>query len=135
MPFGTLLADDAIWQFWMHGTGPARRHMLQGGQDSLPWKQRLNPKDRPAFKRGLRQRPRLEEPDRGRRQLPKVWHTIGVIGLELTAATVLELWRRSVGDPAPAASLHGLRTERPLRVVGGDLVVHGEESPCPHRRC
>jgi hypothetical protein len=50
MPFGTLLADDAIWQFWMHGTGPARRHMLQGGQDSLPWKQRLNPKDRPAFK-------------------------------------------------------------------------------------
>jgi hypothetical protein len=70
MPFGTLLADDAIWLFRMHGTGPTRRHMLQGGQDSLPWKQPLKRRTVPPS-RGLRQRARLEEPDRGRRQLRK----------------------------------------------------------------
>jgi hypothetical protein len=42
---------------------------------------------------------------------------------------------RSTGSLRPTAGLHGLRTDRPLRVVRGDLVVHGEESPCPHRHC
>jgi hypothetical protein len=56
-------------------------------------------------------------------------------GSAIRSRAELLLWRRSVGDPAPAASVHGLRTDRPLRVVRGDLVVHGEESPCPHRRC
>jgi hypothetical protein len=37
--------------------------------------------------------------------------------------------------PACQPAFHGLRTDRPLRLVRGDLVVHGEESPCPHRRC
>jgi hypothetical protein len=50
MPFGTLLADDAIYQRVMGGSGGAPRHMLQGGQDSLPWKTGLSTKDYPAFK-------------------------------------------------------------------------------------
>jgi hypothetical protein len=49
-PFGTLLADDAIWQGVMGRSGGAPRHMLQGGQDSLPWKQGLSTKNHPAFK-------------------------------------------------------------------------------------
>jgi hypothetical protein len=32
-------------------------------------------------------------------------------------------------QPVPTAGLHGLRTDRPLRLVRGDLVAHGEESP------
>jgi hypothetical protein len=50
MPFGTLLADDAIWQRFMGRSGGAPSHMLQGGQESLPWKAGLSTKDYPAFK-------------------------------------------------------------------------------------
>jgi RTX calcium-binding nonapeptide repeat (4 copies) len=50
MPFGTLLADDAIYQRIMGGSGGAPSHMLQGGKDSLPWKNTLSTKDYPAFK-------------------------------------------------------------------------------------
>jgi hypothetical protein len=46
----TLLADDAIWQRRMGGSGGAPRHMLQGGQDSLPWKPGLSTTLYPAFK-------------------------------------------------------------------------------------
>jgi hypothetical protein len=48
--FGTLLADDGIWQRYLGRGGGAPSHMLQGGQDSLPWKQGLNTKSHPAFK-------------------------------------------------------------------------------------
>ena len=50
MPFGTLLADDAIWQRFMGRSGGSPSHMLQGGQQSLPWQTALNTKDYPAFK-------------------------------------------------------------------------------------
>ena len=50
MPFGTLLADDAIYQRVMGGSGGAPSHMLQGGKDSLPWNKTLSTKDYPAFK-------------------------------------------------------------------------------------
>jgi Ca2+-binding RTX toxin-like protein len=50
MPFGTLLADDAIWQRFMGRSGGASSHMLQGGQESLPWTKTLSTKDYPAFK-------------------------------------------------------------------------------------
>jgi hypothetical protein len=49
-PFGTLLVDDAIWRLRMGGSGGAPSHMLQGGQDSLPWMKALSTKDYPAFK-------------------------------------------------------------------------------------
>jgi hypothetical protein len=49
-PFGTLLADDVIYQRWIGGTGAAPSHMLQGGKDSLPWNQSLSTKDYPAFR-------------------------------------------------------------------------------------
>jgi hypothetical protein len=50
VPFGTLLTDDAIWQRAMGKSGGATSHMLQGGQDSLPWNTGLSTKDYPAFK-------------------------------------------------------------------------------------
>jgi hypothetical protein len=49
-PFGTLLADDGIWQRYLGRGGGPPRHMLQGGQDSLPWKQTVSTKNHPAFK-------------------------------------------------------------------------------------
>jgi hypothetical protein len=50
MPFGTLLVDDAIWQLRMGGSGGAPRHMLQGGQSSLPWNTEISTLNYPAFK-------------------------------------------------------------------------------------
>ena len=50
MPFGTLLADDAIWRLILGGSGGAPAHMLQGGQESLRWRPALSTKDYPAFK-------------------------------------------------------------------------------------
>lgn len=50
VPFGTQLADDGIWQRYLRRDGNPPRHMLQGGQDSLPWRDTLSTKDHPAFK-------------------------------------------------------------------------------------
>ena len=50
MPFGTLLVDDAIWQLRMGGSGGAPRHMLEGGQSSLPWNTTISTLNYPAFK-------------------------------------------------------------------------------------
>jgi hypothetical protein len=50
MPFGTLLADDAIWQKVMGGSGGAPNHMLQGGLDSVPWKKELSTKANGSYK-------------------------------------------------------------------------------------
>jgi hypothetical protein len=50
MPFGTLLADDAIWQRFMGRSGGSPSHMLQGGQSSLPWNTAISTLNYPAFK-------------------------------------------------------------------------------------
>jgi hypothetical protein len=50
MPFGTLLADDAIWQKAMGRSGSAPSHMLQGGLDSLPWRAGLSTKENASYK-------------------------------------------------------------------------------------
>jgi hypothetical protein len=69
------------------------------------------------------------------RHLPRTDEEEASAGTRSAVAPLLLLWSwTSAGRPAPTAGVHGLRTDCPVRVVRGDLVVNAEESPCPHRR-
>jgi hypothetical protein len=50
IPLSTLLADDQIWQYAMGKEGHTDTHMLQGGQESMPWNAAVTTKHHPFIK-------------------------------------------------------------------------------------